>query len=72
MGIRGGRKTATVDGQPLVVGGDIILSVEGIAVTMGADLVKIRERTSRLGNAAPVTVTALRAGRQVKLTGEMP
>jgi len=72
MGIKGGRKTATVDGQPLVVGGDIILSVEGIAVTTAADLAKIRERTSRLGEAAPVTVTVLRAGRQLKLSGKMP
>ena len=72
MGIKPGRKTATIDGQALVVGGDIILNVEGIAVTTAADLAKIRERTSRLGSAAPVTMTVLRAGRQLKLTGKMP
>ena len=72
MGLKGGRKTATIDGQPLVVGGDIILSVEGITVTTAADLAKIRERTSRLASAAPVAVTVLRAGRQLKLTGKMP
>ncbi len=72
MGLKGGRKTATIDGQPLVVGGDIILAVEGIAVTAVADLARIRERTSRLASAAPVTVTVLRAGRQLKLTGKMP
>ena len=72
MGLKGGRKTATIDGQPLVVGGDIILSVEGIMVTTAADLAKIRERTSRLASAAPVAVTVLRAGRQLKLTGKMP
>jgi serine protease Do len=62
MGLKGGRKTATIDGQPLGVGGDIILTVEGIAVTTAADLAKIRERTSRLASAAPVTVTVLRVG----------
>jgi len=72
MGLKGGRKTATIDGQPLVVGGDIILTVEGIAVTTAADLARIRERTSRLASAAPVTVTVLRAGRQLKLSGKMP
>ena len=51
---------------------DIILNVEGIAVTTAADLAKIRERTSRLGSAAPVTMTVLRAGRQLKLAGKMP
>jgi serine protease Do len=72
MGLKGGRKTATIDGQSLVVGGDIILTVEGILVTTAADLAKIRERTSRLASAAPVAVTVLRAGRQLKLTGKMP
>ena len=72
MGIKGGRKTATIDGQPLVVGGDIILDVQGIAVTTAADLARIRERTSRLARGAPVTLTVLRAGRQPKLTGKMP
>jgi len=72
MGIRGGRKNATVDGQPLVVGGDIILNVQGMAIASAADLAKIRERTSRLDAAAPVNVTVLRAGRQLKLTGKMP
>jgi serine protease Do len=73
-GIKGGRKTPTIDGQPLVVGGDIILAVEGIAiaVTTVAELARIRERTSRLAGAAPVVVTVLRAGRQLKLTGKMP
>ena len=59
-----------INGQPLVVGGDIILSVEGILVTAAADLAKIRERTSRLGKAAPITVTVLRGGRQRR--GEVP
>jgi S1-C subfamily serine protease len=56
----------------LVVGGDIILSVEGIAVKTIDDLTKIRERTSRLGKAAPISVKVLRAGGQLKLTGRMP
>jgi S1-C subfamily serine protease len=72
LGIRGGRKTATIDGQPLTVGGDIIINVNNIGVTTAADLARIRERTSRLPSAAPVTITVLRAGRQLKLTGKMP
>jgi serine protease Do len=72
MGIKGGLKTATVAGQPLVVGGDIILTVEGISVNTAANLAKIRERTSRLNPAEPIKATVLRAGRQLKLTGNMP
>ena len=55
-----------------MVGGDIILNVEGIPVTSASDLAKIRERTSQLGRGAPIAVTVLRAGRQLKLTGKMP
>ena len=72
MGIRGGHKTATIDGQPLVVGGDIILDVGGIAIATASDLAKIRDRTSHLPAAAPISVTVLRAGRQLTLTGQMP
>ena len=72
MGIKGGSKTATVDGQSLVVGGDIILAVDGIPINTAADLANIRERSSRLKPAEPIAVTVLRAGRQVKLTGKMP
>jgi hypothetical protein len=62
----------TVDGQPLVVRGDIILTVEGIAVNSASALAKIRERTSRLKTADLVTMTVLRAGQQLKLIGKMP
>jgi serine protease Do len=72
MGIKGGRRKATVDDQPLVVGGDIILSVDGVTVKTAGDLAKIRERTSRLAKAAPISVTVFRAGQQLKLTGKMP
>ena len=37
MGLRGGTKTAVIDGQPLVVGGDILLEVDGITVGTAAD-----------------------------------
>lgn len=72
MGVKGGFKTAIVEGQPLVVGGDIILTVEGIAVNSAAALAKIREHTSRLKTADSVTMTVLRAGQQLKLIGKMP
>jgi S1-C subfamily serine protease len=72
MGVRGGFTTATVEGQPLVVGGDIILTVEGLAVNSAAALARIREHTSRLKTADPVTMTVLRAGQQLKLIGKMP
>jgi S1-C subfamily serine protease len=72
IGLRGGTKTITVDGEPVVVGGDIVLSVEGIDVGNVADLVKIRERMNSLSPGTPFKVKALRQGQVLELTGKVP
>jgi S1-C subfamily serine protease len=72
MGIRGGSKTATIDGQTLVVGGDIVLSVEGIPVGTLANLDKLKEHMARLQPGQPFRATVLRAGRILELTGKAP
>ena len=72
MGLRGGTAAATIDGEPLVVGGDIILSVGGIKVNAAADLVKIREQLNRLGSGQSFTASVLRAGKVVELSGKVP
>jgi S1-C subfamily serine protease len=72
MGLRGGTKTITVDGEQVVVGGDIILNVEGIPVGNTADLVKIRERMNTLPPGAPIRAKVLRQGQIVDLTGKVP
>ena len=70
MGLRGGTKTITVDGDPVVVGGDILLAVEGINVATVADLVKIRERLNALAPGSPFKVKVLRQGQVIELTGK--
>ncbi len=72
MGLRGGTKTITVDGEQVVVGGDIILSVDGITVGTVADLVKIRERMNTLSPGAPFAVKILRQGQLLDLTSKAP
>jgi S1-C subfamily serine protease len=72
MGLRAGTKTITVDGEQVVVGGDIVLSVDGIPVGNAADLVKIRARMNSLGPGAPFTVKVLRQGQILELTGSAP
>lgn len=71
-GLRGGTSTATIGGEELVVGGDIILGVEGIQVRGTADMVKIREALNRLRPGQAYKVTVLRAGRVIELTGRAP
>jgi serine protease Do len=72
MGLRGGTTTAVIDGEKLVVGGDIILTVEGIQLRGSSDLVKIRETLNRLASGRLFKATVLRAGKVVELTGKVP
>ncbi len=71
-GLRGGTKIATIDGQQLVVGGDIVLSVLGIPVATGADLLKIREAMNSLRPGDTFTAKVLRAGRVIDLAVKSP
>ena len=62
-GLRGGSTTATIDGQELVLGGDIVLAVADRPITAPEDVLKIREHLRRLAPGARVVVKAFRAGR---------
>jgi S1-C subfamily serine protease len=71
-GIRGGTRTAVIDGQTLVVGGDVLLAVEGIPAGNLADYNRMREHMQKLPAGAIITVTVLRAGRVLNLVGKAP
>ena len=71
-GIRGGNRTAVIDGQTLVVGGDVLLAVEGIPAGNLADYSRMREHLQKLPAGAVITVTVLRAGRVLNLVGKAP
>ena len=63
---------AVMDGQSLVVGGDILLEVEGITVATPADAGKIRDRLNQLRSGAPIKAKVLRAGQVLQLNGKVP
>jgi len=69
VGLRGGSKVATIDGDKIVVGGDVILSVQGIAVSNFASYEQIRRALISLPAGASVMVTVLRAGQVLDLQG---
>jgi S1-C subfamily serine protease len=71
IGLRGSRMLVNIGGQEVPLGGDIILSVEGVSAS-AANLPKIREGMSRLTSGAPYKVTILRAGQVLDLTGKAP
>jgi serine protease Do len=66
-GLRGGTTTATIDGQELVLGGDVILAVGDMPIRAPDDIMKIRERLRRLPPGAEVVVKAFRAGRPLEV-----
>jgi serine protease Do len=68
IGLRGATQIVTISGQPVPLGGDIILAVEGIAMTP-ANAAKIRDALAGLPAGASYTVRVLRAGDVLELTG---
>jgi len=72
VGLRGGAVSATIMGEPYVVGGDIILKVQGIPVSDAADHRRVRDILTDLPPGAQFTMTVLRLGQVIELTGRHP
>lgn len=71
IGLRPGTMQATIKGQTLRLGGDVILSVLGVPI--GEETYeKRRERVNQLPPGAPVTLTVLRDGLLVTLSRVRP
>ena len=60
LGLRGGDRIGIVEGQKLVVGGDIVLSVQGITVTSNEDMVKALKSLETLQPGQDLRVSVLR------------
>ena len=71
-GLQGGTKVVTIDGEQIVLGGDIILSVEGIPADSPANMMKVRDLLATLKPGDPLTATVLRKGRVLDLQGIVP
>jgi S1-C subfamily serine protease len=69
MGLQGSDGILTIGGKEIPVGGDIILSVEGIAVVSEDNIEKIRNTLASRAPGAPLKMSVLRAGRVIELTG---
>jgi len=71
MGVRGSNTIIPIAGQDIPMGGDIILTVNGIAAAT-QNLAKIRDSMSALAPGAEFKATILRAGQVLELTGKAP
>jgi S1-C subfamily serine protease len=73
LGLRPGTLAAVIEGEPLVVGGDIILEVQGVPfIPDGSSYTVIRERLTSLKPGDKITVLVLRDGRKEELTAKLP
>jgi S1-C subfamily serine protease len=71
LGLRGASTMVTIGGQDVPLGGDIILSIQGIPMSV-TNMGKIRDALGGLAPGGAFTVTVLRAGRVLELTGQVP
>jgi S1-C subfamily serine protease len=64
-GIQGSSQQVTIAGQPLSVGGDVIIAYNGQTVKSSDDLVTFLARSGSVGQT--VTLTVLRGGKQMQI-----
>jgi serine protease Do len=69
MGLKGGDRIVTIGGKELALGGDIILSVEGIPVVSEDNIEKIRNKLAGVAAGNPFKMSVLRGGKVIELTG---
>jgi S1-C subfamily serine protease len=69
MGLQGGDRLVTIGGKEIALGGDIILSVDGIPVVSEDNIEKIRNRLAGGAPGSLFKMSVLRAGKVLELTG---
>jgi len=72
LGLEPGWIEATVDGKPMLLGGDILVGAMGVRLGDAASDDLIRERLGALEKGGTVRVTILRAGVEVELSVPRP
>jgi serine protease Do len=71
LGLRGATMVVNLGNGEVPLGGDIILTVDGIKAE-AANLARIRDQMSTKAAGSSYKVTVLRAGRVLELTGRVP
>ena len=69
MGLQGGDRIVTIGGKEVALGGDVILSVDGIPVVSEDNIEKIRNKLAGLAPGTPFKMSVLRAGKVIELAG---
>jgi S1-C subfamily serine protease len=64
-GLRAGSKAVTINGQPVMVGGDILTAVDGQPV---ASIEELRAALAQLTSDQELHITLLRNGKEIQIT----
>jgi S1-C subfamily serine protease len=72
IGLKAGMMRAAIGDEELIVGGDIILAIQGIPLTQPSDLVTARQKLAEMHPGDQATVTVLRGGKTLTLTTTFP
>ena len=72
VGLRGGTVLATIMGEQLVVGGDIILKVQGFPIGDVTDHRRVRDILGTVPPGGEFSMTILRLGQVIDLKGRHP
>jgi serine protease Do len=68
IGLKGGDRVGIVEGQQIVLGGDILLSVQGITFASLDDRTKVLKALETLKVGDDLRVTVLRGDKVMELT----
>ena len=71
IGLRGSTMLVDIAGQQVPLGGDIVLSIDGIGIDT-ANIERIRDHMNRLQSGNAYKITILRAGQVLELSGKAP
>jgi S1-C subfamily serine protease len=71
LGLRGATQVVNLDGEPVPLGGDILLTIDGMKAE-AANVAKIRDSLASKPSGGAYKVTVLRAGKILELTGRVP
>jgi serine protease Do len=69
MGLKGGDRAVSISGKDVALGGDIILSVDGIPVLSEDHIEQIRNKLAGAAPGSVLKMTVLRGGKIIELTG---
>ncbi len=73
IGLRPGSIAAVINNQPLLVGGDIVLEVQGIPIVPdGSSYLVIRDRLSKLKKGDETRIAIIRGGERKELIMRIP